>query len=181
MPLRRTALLLSCILTSALCPAQTDRACLKQVFNEYCLGGSLQQQLVRYPGGLPAQNQGQHSAVVYPQGRGRTYVMAYQGRIYKVLQTYEPATQVQLKELQQRLEEKYGPFRDLSHYPAYARNRAAQIGAIRRGEGALKFIWQVPEQPWRIELEWTRALGISLAYLANDLDDAQEAALDQGL
>ena len=181
MPLRRTALLLLITLSNTLCAAETVPGCLKRVFDDYCLGGNLQQSMQRHPGGVPAQRQGDHGAVIYPQGHGRIYVMAYQGRIYKILQTYEPATQVQFKELLERLEEKYGPHRDLSHYPGYARNRAAQIGAIRRGEGALKYLWQVADQPWRIELEWTRRLGISLAYLANDLDKTQSAALDQGL
>jgi hypothetical protein len=180
MPLQRTALLLLILLPRALW-AQSDPNCLKKVFNEYCLGGSMQQLRQRYPAGVPAQSQGERSAMIYYHGRERTFVMAYQGRIYKVLHTYEPASQIQLKDLQQRLETKYGPYRDQSHYPGYARNIASQIGAIRRGEGALKYVWQMPEQPWRIELEWTRKLGITLAYLANDLDDKQQKLVDSGL
>lgn len=179
MPLQRTALLLLISLSSVVW-AETAPSCLKLVFDEYCLGGSMQQLRQRYPAGLP-QQQGKRSAVIYFQGRERTFVMAYEGRIYKVLHTYEPASQIQLKELQQRLEAKYGAYRDRSHYPGYARNMASQIGAIRRGEGELRYVWQFPEQTWRIELEWTRKLGITLAYLANELDDKQQAALDRGL
>ncbi len=160
--------------------AGAESSCLKQVFGEYCLGGSLQQLLQRKPGGMPQQH-GDRSAVIYLQGRGRVYVMAYRDRIYKILQTYEPATQVTLKDLNERLNAKYGPFQDLSLYPGYARTQSAKIGAIRRGEGELKYSWQSGEGPWRIELGWTRKLGISLAYLAQELDAQQQAAADKGL
>lgn len=180
MPLQRTALFLLFIIPGVLW-AESSSGCLKEVFDEYCLGGSMQQLQQRYPAGVPVQRQGERSAMIYYQGRERTFVMAFQGSIYKVLHTYEPASQIQLKELQQRLEAKYGPYRDHSHYPAYARNMASQIGAIRRGEGALKYVWQMPEQAWRIELEWTRKLGITLAYLANELDDEQRKSVNSGL
>ena len=161
--------------------AEATGGCLKQVFDDYCLGGSMQQLLQSRPGGIPAQRHGERSAVVYLQGRERTYAMAYQGRIYKVLHTFEPANQLKLKELRQRLEAKYGPYRDLSHYPGYARSLATQIGAIRRGDGELRHSWQSPDRSWRIELAWTRKLGISLAYLANELEARQREALDGGL
>jgi hypothetical protein len=157
-------------------------ACLKRVFGEYCLGGSLQQLLQQRPYGMPAaQQNGDRTAVIYLQGRERTYVMAYQGRIYKVLHTFEPASQVKLKDLRERLVTKYGDYRDRSYYPGYARTQASRIGAIRRGEGELRYAWQSNDASWRIELSWTRKLGISLAYLANELDREQQQAQDSGL
>ena len=161
--------------------AGTGENCLKQVFGEYCLGGSMQQLLQRHPNGMLSQQGGERSAVVYPQGREHTYVMAYQGSIYKVLHTFEPASQIKLKELRERLEVKYGAFRDLSQYPAYARSLASKIGAIRRGEGVLNHVWQSPDGQWNIELTWTRELGIALAYLANELNLAQQQAMERGL
>jgi hypothetical protein len=158
-----------------------EEGCLKMVFGDYCLGGAMQQQLQRHPKGIPAPESGARSAVVYPKGREHTYVMAYQGRIYKVLHTYEPVNQVTFKDLRKRLESKYGAYLDHSHYPAYARTKASRISSIRRGEGALKFIWSNTERPWRIELEWTRKLGISISYLANDLEEKQKAAMIEGL
>jgi hypothetical protein len=181
MPLQRTVLFLMTIFFVSLVAAEPPAACLKQVFEGYCLGGDFQQLLRQRPGGMPAQSEGDRSAMVYTQGRERLYVMAYQGRIYKILHTYEPTGQTTLKELQQHLEGKYGPFRDESHYPLYARALASQIGAIRRGEGELRYVWQRPDQAWRIELAWTRTLGISLAYLANELDAKQQEATLLGL
>ncbi|MCU7916637.1 MAG: hypothetical protein KZQ65_12315 [Candidatus Thiodiazotropha sp. (ex Gloverina cf. vestifex)] len=180
MPLRQTGLFLFLLLCVSWA-ARSDTGCLKQAFGSYCLGGSIQQLQRQYPAGVPAQKQGDRSAVVYQNGRERTYVMAFKGQIYKVLHTYDPASQGTLKKLKERLEAKYGAYRDHSHYPAYARTKASRIGAVRRGEGELKHVWSSPEQVWRIELEWTRKLGVSLAYLANALDDEQREASDGNL
>jgi hypothetical protein len=156
--------------------AGAGEGCLKMVFGDYCLGGSMQQQMQRRPGGIPAPESGERSAVVYPQGRERTYVMAFQGRIYKVLHTYEPANQSKLRELKRRLETKYGDFLNQSHYPPYARTQASQIGAIRRGEGELRYLWQSSLGSYRVELAWSRKLGISIAYIATELDRKQDQA-----
>ena len=40
---------------------------------------------------------------------------------------------------------------------------------------------QIPEGNWSIELTWTRKLGIALAYLADELEQRQQQALDSGL
>lgn len=168
-------------LLSAFPAAHGAEACLKRVFGEYCLGGSMQQQLQQRPYGMLSQQNGDRRAVVYLEGRERTYVMAYQGRIYKVLHTFEPASQTTLKDLLKRLESKYGAYRDHSAYPSYVRTQASRIGAIRRGEGSLRYLWQGPGEDWSIELGWTRELGISLAYLANELNQRQQQALDGDL
>jgi hypothetical protein len=102
--------------------------------------------------------------------------MAYQGRIYKVLHTYEPANQSKLRELKRRLVAKYGDFLNQSHYPPYARAQAAQIGAIRRGEGELRYLWHSNDTSYQVELTWSRKLGIAIAYIATDLDIRQEEA-----
>jgi len=181
MPLEGRVFFVLTVLFVSQAVAEPQVTCLKQVFEGYCLGGDFQQLLRQRPGGMPAQSEGDRLAVVYPQARERFYVMAYQGRIYKVLHTYEPASQTTLKELEKHLEGEYGPYRDQSHYPGYARAMASQIGAIRRGEGELKYVWQLPDEAWRIELTWTRKLGISLAYLANELDAKQREAAVSGL
>ncbi len=166
---------------SGLRAADGSDACLKLVFGDYCLGGSMQQLLQQRPYGMPAQQNGDRTAVIYLEGRERTYVMAYKGRIYKVLRTFEPSSQVKLKDLRERLVSKYGDYRDRSIYPGYARTQASRIGSIRRGEGELQYVWRVPDGSWRVELAWTRKLGISLAYLANELDRQQQEVLDEGL
>jgi hypothetical protein len=119
---------------------------------------------------------GDRTGVIYTKGRERVYVMAYQDRIYKVLKTYDPPNQLTLQRLQRSLSKKYGTHQDVSHLPNYVRNMAGKIGAVRRGEGELRYRWQNPGSPWRVELGWTRKLGISLAYLVNALDQQQQKA-----
>ena len=182
MPLRSLALFtLLLSFQPPVLAANSSEACLKKVFGEYCLGGSMQQLLRQRPHGMRSQENSERSAVVYPEGRERTYVMAYQGRIYKILHTFDPTNRVKLKELRERLETKYGAYRNHSQYPGYARTLASKIGAIRRGEGELSYIWQSPDENWSIELSWTRELGIALAYLANQLNQAQLEAVERGL
>jgi hypothetical protein len=182
MQLRVLAILLSLLsVQSASWAADGSGVCLKKVFGEFCLGGSMQQLQQQRPYGMRSQQNGQRSAVVFPEGRERTYVMAYQGRIYKVLHTFEPTGRVKLKELRERLEAKYGAHRDLSQYPGYARSLASKIGAIRRGEGELSYLWQGPEGHWSVQLTWTRELGIALAYLANELNQNQLRAMQSDL
>ncbi|MCW8799472.1 MAG: hypothetical protein OQK71_00950, partial [Desulfobacter sp.] len=110
----------------------------------------------------------------------KIYVMAYKGVIYKVLHTYEPKTFSALKELRRRLQHTYGNFDDRSEYPENTKNKSRQISSIRRGEGELRNIWQLPGEPWRIELGWTRVLGIYVAYFVNQLDAEQKEAALQG-
>lgn len=155
--------------------------CMKRVFTHYCLGGSMPQQLVRHPPGTEPIVNGDHTGIIYAQGRERIYVMAYRDRIYKVLKAYDRPSQVTLQRLQHTLRNKYGNPQDVSILPGYARSMTAKVGAVRRGEGEILYRWQPPGANWRIELAWTRKLGISLAYLANALDQQQREAQESGL
>ena len=158
---------------------QTGTQCWKRVFNLYCLGGDIQQLAREQPRFAYQQAQGQHFALIYTEGRDQIYVMAYKGRIYKVLRRHEPATRLRFEELKGLLNDKYGSARDESLYPAYARLPSSRTGAILRGEGKALLVWR-PDPAWRVELSWTREGGLSLAYLANDLDAEQNKALQGG-
>ena len=161
--------------------AQAPGGCIKPVFKHYCLGGNLSQLLRQRPADSQPVSNGERRGVIYTEGRERVYVMAYQGRIYKVLHTYEPANQMTFKDLQHRLREKYGRSQDQSSFPDRVRHMAGKIGAIRRGEGVLKYVWQLPGEAWRVELSWMRKLGVSVSYLANELDARQREARLEGL
>lgn len=160
--------------------AEAD-GCMKLVFESYCLGGSLKGHLRRYPAKLPVQEKGDRTGVIYETGSEKTYVMAFKDKIYKILHTYEPPTHATVRDIRESLQSKYGEFKDMSVYPDNTRNKARQISAIRRGEGELRNVWQLPDQAWRIELGWSRELGVFVAYYANDLDSEQKAAAWQGL
>jgi hypothetical protein len=155
--------------------------CIRTVFEHYCLGGSFSQLIRERPSDWAPVIDGDRRGVVYRSERGLIYVMAYQDHIYKILRTYEPANQVTFKELRRHLQEKYGPPVDQSAFPDYVRNIAGKIGAVRRGEGELQLLWQLSGEAWHIELCWTRKPGLSIAYLANELDAAQRKARLDGL
>ncbi|MBT2968634.1 MAG: hypothetical protein KME56_05025 [Candidatus Thiodiazotropha sp. (ex Ctena orbiculata)] len=156
-------------------------SCMKRVFIHYCLGGSLNRLQQQRPVKMQPIVSGERSGVIYRTGRDKVYVMAFQDRIYKVLQSYDSPSQVALQRLLRRLGNKYGKPQDLGHFPNSMRNLTAKIGAVRRGEGELIYRWQPPGSAWRVELSWTRKLGISLAYLANALDRQQREAAETGL
>lgn len=160
-------------------PARSDPQCLKRVFNHYCLGWDIKQLQHKRPSFMHQQSDGERFALIYPEGREKIYVMAYQGLVYKVLRQFQPATLIRLEDLQQELEEKYGEAEDLSRFPDHARVLASKIGSIRRGEGKALMVWR-PEDRWRVELTWTREMGLSLSYIANKMDRLQRQAREQG-
>lgn len=180
MPLSRFVLLL--LLIAPLSVYGTEaKVCLKKVFNSYCLGGTLQQQLADVPVNMQPMTKGERSGVVYQKDNEKVYVMAYKGIIYKIVRSDEPDTLVTVKDLQRRLQREYGNYQDQSEYPDSTQNQSRQVGYIRRGEGELKYVWQLPGQSWRVELGWTRKLGVSISYFVNELDEMQREAALQGL
>jgi hypothetical protein len=69
--------------SSALLPAgEVIEGCLKRVFTNYCLGGSMVQLLQQRPAEMAPVVNGNRVGVIYTNGRERIYVMAYQDRIY---------------------------------------------------------------------------------------------------
>ena len=119
--------------------------------------------------------------MIYQKDNEKTYVMAYKGIIYKIVHTFEPETLVTMKRLQRHLQREYGDYQDRSEYPEKTQNQSKQVGYIRRGEGVQRFVWQLPGQPWRVELGWARKLGINISYYVNELDELQEEAALKGL
>ena len=163
---------------AAVQPAMAQQPCLKQVFNRYCLGGDVN---VMAQQSAPAlrQDEGDRVALIYYEGRERIYVLAWRGRVYKVLRAYRIASQLHYEELYLLLRDKYGDGEDRSSFPASARTPGRKQIAIRRGEGQAAHVWQTSEG-WHIELSWTREMGLALAYIADELDQAQTAAVQSG-
>ncbi len=155
--------------------------CLKQVFGSYCLGASFSQTVhAATPPPLFTQKQGEGEAAVFSGLRGRRYVMAYRQRIYKVVKEERPSTQLHFDEMSRFLSEKYGQAEDASRFPEHVVRPASRVVAIRRGEGRAVRIWR-PDQAWRVELSWSREMGVALSYIANELDAQRRQDLEQGL
>jgi hypothetical protein len=159
--------------------AGAGEACLKRVFDRYCLGGDLGALLRQAPQPLFQQTDGERRAAVYLDGRERVYVLAFRDRIYKVLRQHRPATHLRYQELASLLGEKYGRPEDRSLFPSYADSRSARVVAIRRGEGRAEQLWR-PEPGWRVELSWTREMGVAVSYIAEQLDAQQRQVMERG-
>jgi len=155
-----------------------EASCLKLVFNRYCLGGDINQLAQQQPAAM-RHDEGDRTALIYYEGGEQDYVLAWRGRIYKVLRQYRIASQLRYEELYGILREKYGDGEDQSRFPAYAKTPGRRQIAIRRGEGRAAHVWPV-EGGWHIELSWSREMGLALAYIADDLDRQQSASQQSG-
>ena len=107
-------------------------------------------------------------------------MLAFRDRIYKVLRRYRGASQLRYEDLHGLLRSKYGPGEDRSSFPPYAKTASRRLGSIRRGDGRAVHHWKAAED-WYIELSWTREMGLSLAYVASELNNEQKASAEQGL
>ena len=163
---------------TAVAPAMAQPPCLKLVFNRYCLGGDVNLVAQQAPPAL-RQEEGDRVALIDDEGRDRLYVLAWRGRVYKVVRAYRIASQLHYEELYLLLRDKYGDGEDRSRFPADARTPGRKQIAIRRGEGQATHVWRTAEG-WHMELSWTREMGLALSYIADELDQAQEAAVQSG-
>ncbi len=168
-----------CMLSPAAAVA-AQATCLKQVFGRFCLGGDINVLLQQAPAPLFTQRDGERHAAKYVGIHGRRYVMAFRGRIYKVVKEDRPSTELHFNDMTTLLSEKYGPPEDHSRFPHYAKTRGARTVSIRRGEGKAAMVWR-PQAGWHVELSWTRELGVALSYIADELDAQRRQAMEQGL
>ena len=171
-----SAFALLLLLWPAVSPAQ--QPCLKLVFNQYCLGGDVNALAQQQPPAM-REDQAERVALVYYEGRDRDYVLAWRGAVYKVLREHRIASQLHYEDLYRLLREKYGDGEDRSTFPSYAHTPGRKQISIRRGEGRAVHVWETG-QGWHIELSWTRETGLALAYIADDLERQQAAAVQSG-
>lgn len=160
--------------------AAAEDPCLKLVFGRYCLGGDVNPLLQANPQPLARQSEGNSLALVFSDDVDQIYVLAFGGRIYKVVRSYRVATQLRFDEVYALLREKYGPGEDKSRFPEQATTSGRRLASIRRGEGRALHVWR-PADTWHIELGWTRELGLSLAYIADAIEAERQAQMSRGL
>jgi len=159
--------------------AQSEEACLKLVFERYCLGGDIRPLLRQGSPPQYQQTEGEHRALVIEEGPETVYVIAFRDRIYKVVRRYRAATQLRYDDLYGLLRSKYGPGEDESRFPPYATTPSRRLGSIRRGDGQAVHVWK-PDAAWHVELTWTRELDIAVSYVATALDSEQKTAVQRG-
>jgi len=155
--------------------------CASLVFNRFCLGADINQLVRAQPDFVHRQREGDHFAVIYPEGRDLLYVLSYKGGIYKVVRRYEPATRLRYEDLLDQLSAKYGKGRDQSRFPSYVRSQASRLGAIRRGDGLSRYVWRLADKHVTVSLSWTREMGVSLAYSDDEAAGPQSSPGTDGL
>lgn len=160
--------------------ASAEDPCLKLVFGRYCLGGDVTPLTQTTPAPLARQTEGKSLALVFPEDVDQIYVLAFDGRIYKVVRSYRVETQLRFDEIYNLLRQKYGPGEDQSRFPEQATTPGRRLASIRRGEGRALHVWH-PADAWHIELSWTREFGLSLSYIADAIEAEREAHLSSGL
>lgn len=178
--IRMAALLALLVAVCTPSGAFADEPCLKMVFGRYCLGGDVGPLLQAVPPPVVRQDEGASLALVFVDGPDRLYVLAFNRKIYKVVRAFAVSTQLRYEETYAALRDIYGLGEDRSRFPADATTPGRRLVAIRRGEGIAVHVW-TPAPTWRIELSWTREMGLSLAYVATDLSAARAAQIDGGL
>jgi hypothetical protein len=177
----RIALIIALLVSAWVAPAvAANEPCLKLVFGRYCLGGDMAPLLQANPPPIGRQDQGASMALVFTDSPDRVYALGFSGRLYKVVRAFAVSTQLRYDETYAALRDIYGPGEEQSRFPDYATTPARRLAAIRRGEGRAVHVWK-PSPTWHIELSWTREMGLSLAYIATELNAARAAQLEIGL
>ncbi|MFB1485688.1 MULTISPECIES: hypothetical protein [unclassified Thiocapsa] len=180
MEIRIAAIVTFLIAALASSGAFANEPCLKMVFGRYCLGGDVGPLLQVVPPPLVRQEQDASLALVFVDGPDRLYVLAFNHKIYKVVLAFGVSTQLRYEETYGALRDIYGLGEDRSRFSPDATTPGRRLVAIRRGEGVAMHVW-TPSPTWRIELSWTREMGLSLAYVATELSAARAAQIDRGL
>lgn len=155
------------------------QSCDKLIFERFCLGSDINALVRAQPDYVHQQSEGDRLALIYPEGRDFLYVLSFKGTIYKVVRRYEPATLLRYEELLDLLSAKYGRGDDQSRFPSYVRSQASRLGAIRRGDGLARQVWQLADKGVTVSLSWTREMGVSLAY-SDDRLAGHPRSLDTG-
>lgn len=149
-------LILPLLLTAFIAlPSQADEACLKQVFNHYCLGGTLPQSLNADAEGL----------VTIEDKQGDISLEVRDDQIISVSRTLTPANWLSFTDLKGKLVRLYSTATDVSDFPRYATSRSSKLNAIRAERGFAAARWEL--DGWAIQLEWRTLDSMQLRYELN--------------
>ena len=148
-------------------------ACLKEVFNRYCLGGPIAAVTEKHQPRHTFNHRGSDVFVFTDDGED-TMVATNQGLIETVSRTYKPGTMLTFTRIKGQLVELYGqPKRDVT-LPSYARDASSIETAIAVGRGRVRDSWQ--QDGWSIVLGWYTDKHISLIYYHDALRKQRRAA-----
>ncbi len=163
---RFSVLLVLTLPTVFLSPSTLAQACVKQVFNRYCLGAT--------PGSLSIsaeQISAQNGTVVYRVRDEKKHLelSTHNNQISAVARREAPGSWLNFTHWKAKLIRLYGQGETLGQFPDYATSRSSRLNAINAGKGFAHIRWQRGE--WSVALIWDHRDYIILRYALNTLDD----------
>lgn len=150
--------LCSALLAATVTTAQAQ--CLKEVFNQFCLGGELTaEQLVgsRYS----EIKDGKGSAAFTAEGT-LTFVRVFDNKVETIVRAHQPATGLRYTDLKARLINIYGTPKTLRQMPDFATDLSGMELAINTGRGRIMDVWQL--DGWSVRLIWNSSKSVDLVY-----------------
>lgn len=154
------ALILACL------PYQSLLAedCVKQVFNRYCLGGDIRENLEIVAPDLLADLTKEAEQSLSLVSAGKTIELGIENGItVNVTRLEEPGDWINYTAWKVKLVRLYGRGTELSNFPAYAGSRSSRLNAINAGRGHVEFAWEQPG--YTVKLTWDHPDHIKLQYL----------------
>jgi hypothetical protein len=149
--------------------AVASASCVKEVFNNYCLGGTVSD----LPKPLHRDTSGGSDIRLFDDDIG---VFVYQDKIAEVRRIYEDMSWIKYDDITFKLSDLYGSPDDYSSYPGYADDRSSRSTAIRIGEAQAVRAWDQGE--WSIRWSWFENNGL-LIYEHEALSEAMESGLNK--
>ncbi|MEM7377800.1 MAG: hypothetical protein AAF460_09880 [Pseudomonadota bacterium] len=160
MNLPRTVLLLAAAV-ALVSPVRGDSesACRKQVFGDYCLGGDTS--ALRLNPVPEAANTYTDTA-----GEAHTQLEVVEDTLVAVERRVQPGGWREYDRWLKRLERVYRSGQDNSTFPRYAASRSSKLNAIRSGRGSARVDWL--QDGWTLSLIWREPDAIHLRYAVSD-------------
>ncbi len=145
--------------------------CVKQVFNRYCLGGSIDTY-------LEAENTPQTIALengdtqYLLQDNKKTIVLTtHENNITTITRRETPGDWINFTAWKVKIVRLYGKGEDLSDFPRYASSRSSRLNALNAGRGHAEFAWD--QQDHVIKLIWDTPDFVKLSYQLSDSETGE--------
>lgn len=145
------------LVLSLLAPLSHAEPCVKQVFQQFCLGGTdadvvKNAQVVE---GKPYS----HELKI---GQYTHQLQIADGRLEQVTRLITPGDWLLFKDWKAKLNRVYGSGQLIENLPAFASSRSSRRNAIISGRGRLHLQW--PQEGWRVSLIWDSIDHLKLTY-----------------
>ncbi len=168
-----TQILFGLLLWNLVTPLQAaEESCLKVVFKQYCLGGSLETLLAEQPQAEQSRS-AQGMQLKIKQSNQLLIIDAEKGKIVRISRQQPPGRWINFETWKRKLVRLYHKPEVLGSFPAYASSRSARLNAIRAKKGFAHNRWS--QTHWFVELIWDNPDHILLSY---QLDDKNSSTLN---